>query len=138
VTFPAAEDDPDPFESQDAESTVVGFALLALGLVEGFSPLGAGDRFAGELVKGLAEKLWAEQSTMNPAGFSTAFNHGSNFRWYSGFGWRQTNESDRRRRHTGVEGLTDLQRPEDSQRGDDRDVGEKVGRSFHQLRQCFW
>ena len=78
VTFPAAEDDPDPFEGQDPDSAVVGFALLALGLIEGFSPFGARDRLAGELVKGLAEKLWAEQSTMNPAGFSTAFNHGSN------------------------------------------------------------
>ena len=42
---------------------------------------------------------------------------------------------DRLRRHTAVEGLTDLQRPEDSQRGDDRGVGEKVGRSFYRVRQ---
>ena len=72
VTFPAAEDDADPFEGQDADGAMVGFALLALGLVEGFGPFGAMDRFAGELVKGLAEEFWAEQSPMYPAGFSTA------------------------------------------------------------------
>lgn len=50
MTFPAAEDDPDPFQGQDAGSAMVGFALLALGLVESFSPLGAMYRLAGELV----------------------------------------------------------------------------------------
>jgi hypothetical protein len=60
VSFPAAEDDPDPFEGQAADGAVVGFTLFALGLVEGFSPLGARDRLASELVKGLAEEFWAE------------------------------------------------------------------------------
>ena len=43
---------------------MVGFALFTLGLVEGFGPFGARDRLAGELVKGLAEELWAEESAM--------------------------------------------------------------------------
>ena len=73
ATFPTAEDDADPFEGQDAYSAVVGFALLALGLVESFGPFGAMDRLAGELVKGLAEELWAEESAMYPAGFPTTF-----------------------------------------------------------------
>ena len=30
VSFPAAEDDPNPFEGQNANDVVVGFALLAL------------------------------------------------------------------------------------------------------------
>ena len=30
VSFPAAEDDPNPFEGQNANGAVVGFALLAL------------------------------------------------------------------------------------------------------------
>ena len=72
VIFPAAKDDADPFEGQDADSAVVGFTFLTLGLIEGFGPFGARDRLAGELVKGLAEELWAEQSPMYPAGFSTA------------------------------------------------------------------
>jgi hypothetical protein len=56
---------------------MVRFALLALGLVEGFSPFGARDRL-GELVKGLAEELRAEESTVNPAGFPATLYHRSN------------------------------------------------------------
>ena len=71
ASFPAAEDDADPFEGQGAHGAVMGFTLLALRLVEGFGPLGAMDRLAGELVKGLAEELWAKESAMYPAGFPT-------------------------------------------------------------------
>jgi hypothetical protein len=50
---------------------MVGFAFLALGLVEGFGQFGTRDRLAGELVKGLAEELRAKESTMYPRGFAT-------------------------------------------------------------------
>jgi hypothetical protein len=69
--FPAAKDDPNPFERQNADGAVVAFALLALRLVEGFGPFGTRNRLGCELVKGLAEELWAEDSTMYPAGFPT-------------------------------------------------------------------
>ena len=77
VIFPAAKDDPDPFEGQDADGAMVGFALLALGLIEGFSPFKAMDRLAGELVKGLAEELRTQEPTVNPTGFATALQYRS-------------------------------------------------------------
>jgi hypothetical protein len=66
VSFPAAEDDADPFEGQDEDGAVVGFALLSLGLIEVFRPFEERHRLGGELVNGLVGGLWTEESTMYP------------------------------------------------------------------------
>jgi hypothetical protein len=68
---------------------VVGLAFLALRLIEGVSALGAMDRLASELVKGLAEELWAEESTVDTR-ISRCALAPEQGRWFSGFGWRPT------------------------------------------------
>ena len=69
--FPTGEENSNPFKSYRAHGGMVTFAASALGLVTGCGPRAITDRASAELMKALAQELWASAPKMD-AGFFAA------------------------------------------------------------------
>ena len=76
--LPTPIENADPFECQGAYSGLVGFALVALLLVEDACPEGMPDRFSGPLHKGLAHELRTLEAPVHPGLLATPFGHWRN------------------------------------------------------------
>ena len=72
ASLPAPPDDPDPFESQSADSSVMLFALGALAGVISAGPEGVLDRLRRKLMKGLAKELGTEVTPTDAELFAAA------------------------------------------------------------------
>src|SRR5207249_7181462 len=77
ASLPALPDDPDPFESQGADSGVMLFAFGALHRVVSTGPERVLDRLGGKLMKGLAKELGTEVAPTDAELFAAALDDGS-------------------------------------------------------------
>ena len=71
--FPTGEQDPDPFKSYRAHSSMMPFAAVALGLVTGLGPRAVTNGASGELMKALAQELWTSVAEVDGGMFAALF-----------------------------------------------------------------
>jgi len=76
-TFPASEEDTDPFKGERSYGAGVGFPFAALAVVKDGCPLRVMDGLAGEFVESLTKEFWAKQAPVDPARFAATLHYGS-------------------------------------------------------------
>src|SRR5262245_31230473 len=69
--------DPDPFKSHRTDRSGMPFAAVALGLVTGLGPRAVTDGASAELMKALAQELWASITEVDGGIFAALFAAGS-------------------------------------------------------------